>query len=567
AEARSDGDGRRRRRRRCFKPQVGQQLDINVDEVNCVDIDFDNLEAAEGGGAAACSAAAAATAVDDGDADYDQPPAETDEERQRDVQRTQAANSGGGGRPHRGHHVGDLQNAGGGSQRNRTIIFLNNPDAQAVLRMTAIARRTQAHQRQAVDRAADGRGHTERGVPQPAQPSELSAPHPAGHSVLASTSPRLQSSGDAVSLTSYVAPQQRAQQPAKCAAPAAAVHHGGELVRPACSRCWIMSDPTWQLANCGPAPVHRGHHQTSWSRCTMASDSNSVMTSSLIRIYGEKTELIIDRQAEVRNMRLLHLHGFCKPVYATFANGLCYGYVHGDNLTPTRMHGGRRRAGPGAHLWPTGLARELASLHCLQVPSADGENPPPLSRWSSPPCGRFLRLGPDEFPSRTGRPVPRFPAGQGGSPRRGGRPLEAHLAGRWLSCGVQATNDTLIKNFVYDRREQRYCAHNYLPFDLANHFNEFAGVATVDHSRCAGTRVGSFSCPGCATTCQYRDGFLGGGGAESTELSELRQLYREVTKFFSGLASGSAPCGPWCKARHPPSISTFPGLRHQPLRR
>lgn len=79
----------------------------------------------------------------------------------------------------------------------------------------------------------------------------------------------------------------------------------------------------------------------------------------LVRIYGLKTELFIDRGAEVigvvislpnqrrsinqsddvngsplgfqvRNMRLLHSHGLAPPVYLAFRNGLCYGYFKGE---------------------------------------------------------------------------------------------------------------------------------------------------------------------------------------------------------------------------------------------
>uniref|UniRef100_A0A1I8FAX2 GIT1_C domain-containing protein n=1 Tax=Macrostomum lignano TaxID=282301 RepID=A0A1I8FAX2_9PLAT len=143
-----------------------QQLDINVDEVNCVDIDFDNLEAAEGGGAAACSAAAAATAVDDGDADYDQPPAETDEEdneMRRWSPATEAITS---------EIYKMLEAARSGSHDN--FSEQSRRVRQAVLRMTAIAPRTQAHQRQAVDALLTAADTLSAECRSPPSPSELS---------------------------------------------------------------------------------------------------------------------------------------------------------------------------------------------------------------------------------------------------------------------------------------------------------------------------------------------------------------------------------------------------------
>lgn len=52
----------------------------------------------------------------------------------------------------------------------------------------------------------------------------------------------------------------------------------------------------------------------------------------LTRVYGEKTELFIDRKLEVRNMRLMHKAGLTPPLYCTFENGLCYGYAVGNVL-------------------------------------------------------------------------------------------------------------------------------------------------------------------------------------------------------------------------------------------
>lgn len=49
----------------------------------------------------------------------------------------------------------------------------------------------------------------------------------------------------------------------------------------------------------------------------------------LIRVYGEKTELFIDRRQEVRNMRTMHKSGLIPAVYCTFNNGICYGYSPG----------------------------------------------------------------------------------------------------------------------------------------------------------------------------------------------------------------------------------------------
>lgn len=50
----------------------------------------------------------------------------------------------------------------------------------------------------------------------------------------------------------------------------------------------------------------------------------------LCRIYGEKTEQFIDRDAEIRNMHFLHSNGMGPRVHCTFRNGLCYDYFNGE---------------------------------------------------------------------------------------------------------------------------------------------------------------------------------------------------------------------------------------------
>ena len=50
----------------------------------------------------------------------------------------------------------------------------------------------------------------------------------------------------------------------------------------------------------------------------------------LVRVYGAKTELIIDRTAEVRNMTVLNQVGCGCQLYAQFGNGLAYEFLPGE---------------------------------------------------------------------------------------------------------------------------------------------------------------------------------------------------------------------------------------------
>lgn len=61
--------------------------------------------------------------------------------------------------------------------------------------------------------------------------------------------------------------------------------------------------------------------------CYLLTDPQDVV---LIRVYGNHTELFIDRKMEIRNMKLMHESGLSPPIYATFNNGICYGYTPGS---------------------------------------------------------------------------------------------------------------------------------------------------------------------------------------------------------------------------------------------
>ncbi|KAK9400164.1 ethanolamine kinase 1 [Crotalus adamanteus] len=57
----------------------------------------------------------------------------------------------------------------------------------------------------------------------------------------------------------------------------------------------------------------------------------------LVRIYGNKTELLVDREEEVKSFRVLQAHGCAPQLYCTFSNGLCYEFMQGEALDPEHV--------------------------------------------------------------------------------------------------------------------------------------------------------------------------------------------------------------------------------------
>lgn len=195
----------------------------------------------------------------------------------------------------------------------------------------------------------------------------------------------------------------------------------------------------------------------------------------LIRVYGHKTDLFIDRKAETRNIRILNKAGYTHSIYATFNNGLAYEFVEGETLTIKTVRN------PVVYQL---VAKRMAQMHKLK---------PFLHEMSRKPCiwtktEAFLSFVPKAFSNREKQSkfettIKPFAA------------LEKEY--KWLKekCSlsespvVYAHNDLLLGNILYDESKNsvtfidfEYTAYNYQAFDIANHFAEFAGTDHPDYS-------------------------------------------------------------------------------------
>nr|XP_035935423.1 ethanolamine kinase 2 isoform X3 [Halichoerus grypus] len=238
----------------------------------------------------------------------------------------------------------------------------------------------------------------------------------------------------------------------------------------------------------------------------------------LVRVYGERTELLVDRENEVRNFQLLRAHGCAPKLYCTFQNGLCYEYMRGMALGPEHIReprlfsdyyssnrqrrrkrecwrlgsragggapAGRAARGLGEPSWDAGpqtlgslsrpslsdrlIALEMAKIHTIH---ANGSLPKP-TLWHK--MHNYFTLVKNEINPSLSADVPQVEV------------LEQELA--WLkehlsqldSPVVFCHNDLLCKNIIYDSTkghvrfiDYEYAGYNYQAFDIGNHFNEFA---------------------------------------------------------------------------------------------
>lgn len=104
----------------------------------------------------------------------------------------------------------------------------------------------------------------------------------------------------------------------------------------------------------------------------------------LVRIYGNKTDLLIDRNAEKENIQLLHKSGLAPKLYAKFINGLCYEYVPGVTLNTKSIYEPK--------IWRL-VATHMASMHKLPLTAEQAAKEPMLKTKTL----KFLDLIPEKF--------------------------------------------------------------------------------------------------------------------------------------------------------------------------
>jgi len=184
--------------------------------------------------------------------------------------------------------------------------------------------------------------------------------------------------------------------------------------------------------------------------------------SVMVRIFGEGTELLIDRQKEAVLSRELYRNELASRYYGDFVNGCVYGFIRGVTLTQQQIH---------EEKYYTLIAKELARWH-----SVDLKIPKSMSRtitvfrqtkeWaqlcmSDPKLVKhFSTIDMDFYAAELAK-------------------LEQHLyIGDSL---VFCHNDLLPGNVILDPSgtkvsfiDYEYSSFNPFYFDIANHFIEWA---------------------------------------------------------------------------------------------
>lgn len=148
---------------------------------------------------------------------------------------------------------------------------------------------------------------------------------------------------------------------------------------------------TNKLVGCYHRPAVSATATTPTAATTTAAAAQPFSSAAdvvLIRVYGNKTELLIDRQTETRNIKMLQRHGFAPSLYAVFQNGLAYEFVPGCTLSTESVS--------SAAVWPL-VARHMARMHRLAVRPTDVDSAGEAVPMLGTKMRQFMALVPERF--------------------------------------------------------------------------------------------------------------------------------------------------------------------------
>eukprot|EP00516_Mucochytrium_quahogii_P001856 CAMPEP_0203760686 /NCGR_PEP_ID=MMETSP0098-20131031/13930_1 /ASSEMBLY_ACC=CAM_ASM_000208 /TAXON_ID=96639 /ORGANISM=" , Strain NY0313808BC1" /LENGTH=401 /DNA_ID=CAMNT_0050654363 /DNA_START=118 /DNA_END=1319 /DNA_ORIENTATION=- len=208
----------------------------------------------------------------------------------------------------------------------------------------------------------------------------------------------------------------------------------------------------------------------------------------LVRIYGQNTEILIDRKKDTDVFHMLSDRKFGPELFGLFENGRVEQYIHSQVLTPPEM---------GEDKFVPLISRELARMHSLDLPL---NREPYLFKFleqfdklsgevelevGSSEQRRLESLNRGALRKRLKRletELPSYLNNHGGDFIKTARSESEKMALEFLFESVYAHNDLLAGNILYVEKENRvqfidfeYGKYNYRGFDIANHFCEYAG--------------------------------------------------------------------------------------------
>lgn len=240
----------------------------------------------------------------------------------------------------------------------------------------------------------------------------------------------------------------------------------------------------------------------------------------LIRIDRQGAEIFSNRDSEAIIMLTLNEAGLLPPLYCRLKNAMCYGFAKGRNLTVEEMQ-------DKAMMERT--TRALARLHAVKIPAPFRGQKPQV--WAN--CDKWLELLPSEYSDPKKNESFRSTIGSVKVLHQELERLKMELS----ACQSQLIfchNDTVHRNLIYNSDDDsvslidfEYSGPNFLPFDIGNHFCEFAGLDDINYDLYPDEDLQK------VWIRMYLEeaALLRGEDARSVTDTAIHTLYREANKF------------------------------------
>ncbi|KAJ3677046.1 hypothetical protein LUZ60_002770 [Juncus effusus] len=189
--------------------------------------------------------------------------------------------------------------------------------------------------------------------------------------------------------------------------------------------------------------------------------------SLTVRLYGPNTDLIIDRKREMQALPYLSSAGFGAKLLGVFSNGMVQSFINARTLEPSDMRNPKIASE---------IAKELSRFHQVEIP---GIREPQL--WND--ISRFLKkaealkFDDDDDDEKQAK----YQQISFTEIRTEVNQLK-ELTERFSAPIIFAHNDLLSGNLMLNDSEGKlyfidfeYGSYSYRGYDIANHFNEYAG--------------------------------------------------------------------------------------------
>ena len=240
----------------------------------------------------------------------------------------------------------------------------------------------------------------------------------------------------------------------------------------------------------------------------------------LVRIYGAKSEAVINRQRERILVNAYSRDGFGTKIYGRFANGSIEGFLEGSCPAPREM------------ITDAALSRligaQLAKMHKLEA-----DIPKQASYFTTVEAWLKVAKSKGKYEDAKQQAIfeqinlPRIEELFAG--------FKAQITAQELKHGgepnkfiVLSHNDLLSGNVLYDRENQKvnfvdfeYGSYNYRAFDLANHFCE-----------CCGFECEWENLPTPEQQRNFIRAYLTEAGIGEVSESEVDELYTEIQPWY-----------------------------------